>query len=367
MPTSSLNGRLRKTFFFLLLAPLAIVALSSSNTGCRSSEYTSLADLLQRHPSNRLENWQGLLTERKGAKGLPDDFIQPAGTLPLQYGIAMNELDGFEPPETAEPEPEKLEVVRKNLGLALRSQPELERFLSLRVAGIYLVRNLGSSGLTGFIYDRNGVARAGFILMDWDRVQMSAEDMINLREKTIIQQGSKLPSYWGYRLTCGNAPCPGSIDGLTYLLFHESAHVASEVYGTLPGLFLSDQEQYEQLKKGMPDFFANYWKDLHTTRTEFHFRKALKFYGNEPYFSREEHARAVKLAFDRGFPGLYSVQDCWEFMAEVTAYSMLNRTLEFHSDADFRFVFSARSQAGLRGFIAELKGKMAQDQGISLD
>ncbi|MCB1170529.1 MAG: hypothetical protein KDK25_09360, partial [Leptospiraceae bacterium] len=99
---------MRKTFFFLLLAPLILLALAGSNTACRTPQYQSLADLLQHHPSNRLENWKDLLTERKRQNRLPDHFIQPASALPLQYGIDMNEMDGFDPPFSVEPDPEQL-------------------------------------------------------------------------------------------------------------------------------------------------------------------------------------------------------------------------------------------------------------------
>lgn len=341
---------------------MLLCGLFAIPAGCQLGGYQSLSDLLARHPSNRLKNWEALFLQRKGQKTLPDDFIQPAPQVALDYAIDLNEMDGFPAPETARMEAGQLEALKRSLDRALRSQPELENFLLKRIAGVYLVENLGSSGLTGIIYDESGKARAGFVLMDVNRIMMSAEDMINLREKTIIQNADDLPSYWGYRLTCGNQPCPGTIDGLTYLLFHEAAHVASEVHDLMPGILLS-KEEYDPSKHSIEMPFRQHWKTPWQTGKEYSFRQHLKYYSTSPGLDRQSHSRAVQQAMNDGIPGLYATVDVWEHMAELVAYMMLRRTLEFRPDADATIVLDPQASAMNRSYLNRLKTIMDQDKG----
>ncbi|MBR31133.1 MAG: hypothetical protein CMN77_07440 [Spirochaetaceae bacterium] len=358
--TRSIEELVRKTFFpgsALLLLLL---------TGCLGSPYRSYSDLFSRHPANRVENWQASLQARTQQNELPRDFIQPATELPLQYGIDMNALDEFAPPRPAYPEKQELEDMHNQLKLVLRSQPELKRFLIKRVAGIYLVHDLGSSGLTGFIYDSSGDAVAGFILLDLDRIQMSAEDMINLREKSIIQNANELPAFWGYRLSCGGLPCPGTVSGAIYLLFHESAHIATEVYGLLPSL-RTTPEDYRASRGELPSPFNRFWQDPWNSKFQYPFAGKLRFYSSNPELSREQHSRGVDRAMQDGFPGLYATVDAWEHAAEVVAYSMLRRQLEFRRSADSRRVLDLNSVPGYARFIQSLKEKMRKDPGLQPD
>ncbi|MBI40712.1 MAG: hypothetical protein CMF59_14025 [Leptospiraceae bacterium] len=354
--TRSIEQLVRKTFF------PAVVLLLPILSGCLGGSYASFSDLLQRHPSNRLENWQAFFQARNRLAELPPDFIQPASELPLKYGIDMNDLDGFHPPRPAYPEANELKEMRRNLDLALRSQPELKNFLLRRVSGIYLVHDLGSSGLTGFIYDTNGRARAGFILLDLDRTRMSAEEMINLREKSIVQDGESLPAFWGYRLSCGSRPCPGTVSAATYLLFHESAHIATEVYEILPRLLLRE-DQYNAADSLISPF-KRFWQSPWDTASEYEFRSKLRFYHDNPQLSREEHSRAVSQAMNDGFPGLYSTLDVWEHSAEIVAYMMLRRQVEFHLDAENRRIFNAADYPGYVTFMRLVKKTMSEDKGI---
>lgn len=357
--TRSSNRLMRKTFFPVLSA-LTLLLLS----GCQAVSYESYADLLGNHPSNRLENWQNLLVARARSNELPEDFIQPATELPLQYAIDMNAMDGYPAPEPAIPTASDLQKMKTGLDLALRSQPEFKNFLIRRVTGIYLVKNLGSSGLTGFIFDSEGHAKAGFFLLDIERALLSAEDMINFREKTIVHNSDSLPAFWGYRLSCGNQPCPGTVDALTYLLFHESGHIASEVYDLLPTLLLEPKDLDPEMHT-LPAPFNQFWEDPWIPRTRYSFLDKLRFYHNEPELDREEHARAVIQAMSDGFPGLYATTDVWEHMAEVMAYSMLRRQIEFHIQPGKRVTLDPNAAPAYRSFMNSVKTVMRNDAGLS--
>ncbi|MBU43723.1 MAG: hypothetical protein CMN76_10925 [Spirochaetaceae bacterium] len=341
----------------MTILPVLLTALAF---GCKSNEYTSLSDLLSRHPANRLENWQTQFQQRQGQ--WPQDFVQSGKGLPLEYARDMNLMDGYPPPRPARLAPWQLAEYRSSLLLALESKPELRNFLTRRVAGIYLVEDLGSSGLTGFIYDSEGVARAGFILLDIHRVELRASEMINLREKTLIKNAEELPADWGYRLQC-NYDCDAPGSALNLLLFHESAHVASEVYRLLPSLLVSRKE-YEASSASLPEPWNHYWSSPWETRPFGEVRPILQFYGDRPDSTSDKHQEGVRDSFKQGFPGTYSLLDVWEHMAEVTAYGMSDTVLVFSDGKGHSYSISVSDRPDYAAFLRDLQKRMGEDSGI---
>ncbi|MCB1306070.1 MAG: hypothetical protein KDK37_17400 [Leptospiraceae bacterium] len=347
LATRSSKGLIQKTFF-----------LSLALTGCTAAQYRNFPDLLAHHPATQLKNWQDFLDHRPNRGQLPPDFVQPATSLPLSYAIDTNRLDGFPAPVPAQISPERLRSIRQSLQATLQYQPEIRQFLNRRVMGLYLVDNLGSSGLTGIVYDSDGKAQGGFILMDASRIELTAEGLINLREKTIIEDAAALPESWGYRLDHpSNGPVPTAVD---YLLLHEAAHVASEVYELLPPLTM-DKASYRPPARGTYSFLDAAWLDPWNTKAALPFRKKLHFYAKRT-FSAIEHGQATVAAQASGFPGLYATVDAWEHLAETVAYSMLLPHRLVFRDAngiDHRPV----AQAWELQYVARLKALMASDPG----
>ena len=102
--------------------------------------------------------------------------------------------------------------------------PAVKRLVSARLAGIYLVDNLGSTGYTDAIFDAEGKPLAGFIVLDAAVLQrFSANAWATWKENTPF---AAAPG-WLLKTTIETKRNDNRKNAIQYILLHELGHIAS--------------------------------------------------------------------------------------------------------------------------------------------
>ena len=130
-------------------------------------------------PSTQTKNWDKKLLRRK-----PASRIRPLAGPALDFNRAFNKRDGFK----EQPAPATAPAgVRQELVRLIRELPRpVRRFFNRHVIGIYTATGVGSSAMTGTVYDKKGKARFGFVIIDLDKMSRRANEWATYKENTVF-------------------------------------------------------------------------------------------------------------------------------------------------------------------------------------
>ena len=195
---------------FCLWAPWPVLALTACNE--RDCATRLMRDHIATQPGYWKSRMQRPLAQRIGA--VPPELMEYVRLDNLGAGLASV-------PRAATLTPDFLRDVRR----AFDEIPApVKRLVGSRLAGIYLLEGLGSTGYTDTIFAADGKGVAGFIVLDAAVLkQRSANAWATWKENTPFKPEP------GFSLTASIAS-PGQDNrrnAIQYILLHELGHIAS--------------------------------------------------------------------------------------------------------------------------------------------
>jgi hypothetical protein len=231
--------------------------------------------------------------------------VHPLESHHLNYAIKMNQIDGF----TQVPVPlQSMENVQKNLEqIQNEMDPVLNGLLDQYLLGIYFCKNLGSSALSGYVFDEHDEPKGGFMIFDYDMIDKTANEWITFKENTVfhsknIQLSIKIEE-----------PKNNTVaNSLRYLLIHEFGHILSVSKKHLPPL-------HHKIRNFLPSqIVKGIWKTETDSSydTIYPIRKTLRFY-QDPKINLDDNWKLAYIDLEKTpFPTLYSIVNIDEFYAD---------------------------------------------------
>ena len=200
----------------LAASPAPAVAQKPIPLPCGNADKDCAAIAQKDHAVTRLGNW-------KRAMGKP--VVERIGIAPPELVEFLN-LDNIvndirDRPRAARLTPE----FRRDVQRALAEIPaEVKNLLAGKLAGIYLVENLGGTGFTDVVYDRDGNPAGGYVVLDAGALSSRvANAWATWKENTPFAART------GFRLAAEiESPRNNNRrNAIQYILLHELAHVIS--------------------------------------------------------------------------------------------------------------------------------------------
>jgi len=182
---------------------------------CRESDKACVAKAISEHAVRRLGYWKNALSrpleERIGA-GAPE-LVAYITLDNLQHAIRNR-------PRQVMPAPAFVREVRQALA---ELPPQVREPLAAKLAGIYFIEDIGSTGFNDQIVDPSGKAVAGFIVLDPSTLNRSANAWATWKESTPFRIAS------GIRLEAliESEAQNTRKNAIQYILLHELGHIFS--------------------------------------------------------------------------------------------------------------------------------------------
>ncbi|TGN10367.1 hypothetical protein [Leptospira ilyithenensis] len=223
--------------------------------------------------------------------------------------VNLNEIDGYkEVPERSDKE----ELFAARLALVYQSLPEkvsvlLDRYLY----GIYFVKNLGTTGVTGIIrYNKEPIG--GIVFLDTDFLNQKANDWATFKEKSVFTE----PEGKQIRVILENEETDTEAAALEFILLHEFGHILATVESHAP-----DYSETKRDYRNLP-FFKGIWIGESISEfdeDDFIERKKIKFYSKEKINLIPEGLNLYKELHDLPFVTLYAATNADDSYAEAFA------------------------------------------------
>lgn len=242
--------------------------------------------------------------ERYSTTGTWDTRISQLDSVERDFIRELNQIDGFEDSPEPETEPElwkdRLRAVRSRLPESVNS------VLDRSLLKVILCRNLGGTGVTGFVYDRNEPV-GGIVFLDSGMLNRNANDWITRKENSAFRSQEIELAVEIEKRTDNDVEA-----ALEYILLHELGHIISVQRKIVPDFRNRDRDF-----SGF-EFSAGIWN----TETEslldsgFPQRKRIKFYTDRPLDLASNWESIYPALTSTPFPTLYSAMNGDDFFAE---------------------------------------------------
>jgi len=182
---------------------------------CRESDRDCLRRAVEAHAVRRLAFWAPYMS------GGVYDRIHRAPAELIEYLTLDNRLNGY--PES--PEPVDLSPgFAADLKAALEAMPTAVRILmEPKLAGIFIVRNLGGTGYMEAVLDDRGVPTAGFIVLDEAVLKRTANAWFTWRENTPFRPDPPFRIDGVIEAPAGD----NRKNAIQFILLHEIGHLLS--------------------------------------------------------------------------------------------------------------------------------------------
>ncbi|MDV6237473.1 hypothetical protein CH379_017705 [Leptospira ellisii] len=242
--------------------------------------------------------------ERYSETGTWETRISALDSAERDFIRELNKIDGFEdsPEPETDPEPwkDRLRTVRSRLPESVNS------ILDRSLLKVILCRNLGGTGVTGFVYDKNGPV-GGIVFLDSGMLNRNANDWITRKENSAFRSRGIELSVEIEKKTENDVEA-----ALEYILLHELGHIISVQRKIVPD-FRNRNRDFSGF-----EFSSGIW----STETasffdpEFPQRKRIKFYAEQPLDLASDWESIYPILFSTPFPTLYSAMNGDDFFAE---------------------------------------------------
>ena len=266
-------------------------------SGCRDLPKNPYAELFKTSFATNSENYS--------KKGQWQDRVFVIGKSQVEFVKDLNIIDGFD--EIPVP-PKKIRDMQERIRRIQQSLPEkINTILDQYLYGIYFCENLGGTGISGIIYDK-GIAKGGFIIIDANMVEKSANDWITAKENSVFNSKKiKL------RIEIEGGGNNNRENALKYIFLHEFGHILSVVKGIAP-----DFREKKRDFAAFP-FFKGIW--IHesypvTDDSVFKLRPSVKFYSEKKISLDNDWKSVYQDLANTSFPTLYSSTNADDHFAE---------------------------------------------------
>ncbi|URD69211.1 hypothetical protein [Leptospira borgpetersenii] len=252
--------------------------------------------LFTNHPITRAERYSLSKSWEYRISGLNSDeqnFIQE-----------MNQIDGLLDPPLTEIDLEfwknRIRVVRKSLPNSVNT------LLDHTLFRVILCRNLGSTGLSSFVYD-GSTPLGGVIFLDTGMLTQTANEWITKKENSPFSPGNiqinvRIESDARNRIP----------EAIEYILLHEVGHIVSVQKGIVPDF----REKYRNFNTF--EFSKGIWEveNVSSWDLSFPLRKEIKFYSSKPINLENNWKKIYPVLENTPFPTLYSATNGDDFFAD---------------------------------------------------
>ena len=213
----------RQRYAILLLSIFCVFFSGASIAACRESDKACLKEAQRKHPVAQAAFWQAQLAKPFEAR------IGAAPAELVDYVLLDNMLNGFpERPKIPSITPE----FRRDIDTAMAEIPQpIRRALEKRLAGIYLVQGLGSSGFTDRFFGADGKPAGAYIILDIDVLSArKANEWATWKERTPFKPNNNTT----LMATIETPENDNRKNAIQYILLHEIGHVLSVGQGLHP-------------------------------------------------------------------------------------------------------------------------------------
>lgn len=268
---------------------------------CQKQDSVNLyANLFQTDESTQIHHYEvnGKWTEK----------VYNIDKLHIEFVKKLNKIDGF----SLIPKPtKKLEKLKKQINSINQNlPPSVEKLFSQYLLGLYFCENLGGTGISGFVYDKDGSeAVGGFIIIDVKWIEQEANKWISQKENTVfIAKKSSL------KIQIEEEKQNIPQNALRYILLHEFGHILSVVKKEVPDFRLK--------KRNFKDyrFFKNSWLSENVSVFDeevFPYRSYVQFYGRKKINLDKNWKLIYEPLQKTPFPTLYGSMNPDEQFAEA--------------------------------------------------
>ena len=245
-------------------------------------------------------------------KSLFDRVALPTRDL-LEHLRFQNKKEGRSEPTTTGIDEKDLNLLRGALSKLPR---KILVSMNAKLVTISVVNDLGSSGYSNLVLNKDGFPSRGFIVVDKKLLSEAPNDWITRRESSPFNCVS--PEKIVAKIT---SDARDRESALQYILLHEFAHVFSE--GTAVNPFLHDRPDQKDLDQR--DYGPLSWRvvDSHyvgKADDKFPDRARIQYYPvSTPSLSCSDAVRVYSELEVSAFPALYAVRDPFEDFAESFA------------------------------------------------
>ncbi|MGE0172938.1 MAG: hypothetical protein AB7T49_09140 [Oligoflexales bacterium] len=228
-----------------ILSLCIVPLLPSCPSRCDDDDRACLTDQQLDNPVRNMPFWQEAFARP------PEDRIAIAPPVLTEYISLANKKNGYpQRPIPAIPDVAFLQDVRE----AYSEIPSnVRNLLGQKLAGIYLIHNLGGSAYTDYIYDPDGNPVAAFIVLDAKVLgDKTANEWASWKEETPFQTDDRVR----IETTIADAHSNNRKSTIQFLLLHEIGHVVSISAHVHPRWDLEVPEIKDAQKY---EFFASSW------------------------------------------------------------------------------------------------------------
>jgi hypothetical protein len=187
-----------------------------------------------------------------------------------------------------------------------KNEPDIVKKLKDRyIFGIYFCKNLGSTGLTGFVYEDNKPI-GGFIIFDSDYLVSKGNSWISLKENSVFNTGK-----YDLQIQIESSEKDSYSLALEYIMLHELGHIVSIVEGFMPD-FRAEERDFSSLsftRNGWLNYKESKWDALIQNKDKIH------FYG-KPQITTNLALQVYEDLEKTPFPTLYGAMNPDDHFAE---------------------------------------------------
>lgn len=265
-------------------------------------------------PENPYADWakDNIGLQEKNLPALDGNWntrVYPLDSNRLDTLIAINAIDEI----TDVPKPTKdLSPWKKELNQIFQLMPkELNALTNSLVYGIYFVTDLGSTGLTGIVRNKEGKPIGGIIFLDSNLLMDGSNDWATKKEATAF-----LPSK-DHSIRVHLDDTNSKQITLRFIILHELGHIVSIVQGQAPD-FSETQRDFRKF----PLYDGIWWSETYSPyeATFFPERNQIKFYQSAPTLSLFPEGKLIyKKLTNTGFVSLYAATNADDTYAEAFA------------------------------------------------
>ncbi|ASV07281.1 hypothetical protein B2G47_17240 [Leptospira interrogans serovar Canicola] len=252
--------------------------------------------LFRKHPITQMERYfsmEGWEQRISGLNSEEQNFVQE-----------MNRIDGITDLPEAEnelnPWKERLSTVRKSLPNSVNT------ILDRSLFKVILCKNLGSSGLSSFVYDNTG-PKGGVVFLDTKLLNQTANEWITQKENSPFISGNIQ-----VKVRIESDTKDKIETAIEYILLHEVGHILSVLKKIVPDF----REEYRNFSEF--EFSKGIWKteDVSYLDSFFPLRKEIKFYTSKPIELSKNWDSIYPTLEKTPFPTLYSATNADDFFAD---------------------------------------------------
>jgi hypothetical protein len=216
MPSTLLDAKRLARLNRLGLAVFVLLALSTAPFACAASSVDDAVARALSSPVRSMKFWH------YDPKSSVESRVQPAPAELLDYLAATNIAQGFPGvPSAVQVAPD----LKRDFDQAIKEMPEpVRRLVASRLIGVFLVKDLGSTGLTDSVEAFREAPTSGMVIIDVSVFSgRNANSWASWKEGSpFVANGTDL-----LQATIEDAARDDRVHAIQYILLHEFGHVVS--------------------------------------------------------------------------------------------------------------------------------------------